>query len=254
MELRKIEESDLAGKGVRGQADVPGLSAEEMQEKIEEIARFAIEKINEIIEYLAQNGASKEDLQNLLIKAGSVSSVFGRAGDVKPLKGDYTAEMVGAAKEKHGEQHRANGTDPITPEDIGAAKAEHTHGSISSDGKIGSANGMLLVTGLGGKIEAQAKENIGFLLPPAVKSINGAFTAEDNIIYQGSGIGDFIFSCDEEKKASCHGWVTFGTRGNISMSGFDFIEDPEDIASAEEGSRWEFDLEQGCLIVRKRSE
>ena len=99
MELRKIEESDLAGKGVRGQADVPGLSAEEMQEKIEEIARFAIEKINEIIEYLAQNGASKEDLQNLLIKAGSVSSVFGRAGDVKPKKGDYNAEMVGAAKE-----------------------------------------------------------------------------------------------------------------------------------------------------------
>jgi tRNA pseudouridine38-40 synthase len=53
MTLEKILESDLSGKGVVGQPDVPGLSAKEMQEKVEEIVRsVAIVKINEIIEYL----------------------------------------------------------------------------------------------------------------------------------------------------------------------------------------------------------
>ena len=51
MELNKILESDLAGKGVLGQPDVPGLPADKMQEKIEEIVRtVAIAKINEIID------------------------------------------------------------------------------------------------------------------------------------------------------------------------------------------------------------
>lgn len=254
MELKKIEESDLAGKGVQGQAEVPGLSASEMQAKVEEVARFAIEKINEIIEYLGTYGVTQEDLQKLVLEAGAVTRVFGRAGSVLPMEGDYTAKMVGAAEEKHAAQHKTDGADPIAAKDIGAAEKEHSHGNITAEGAIGESNGMILMTGLSGKIEARPKNEAGFVLPPAVKSINGAFAAEDNALYQGSGIGDFVFSCDEAKTASCHGWVTFGTPGNISMSGFDFIDDPDDIASAESGSRWEFDLEQGCLIIRKRSE
>ena len=39
MSLKRITEDDLAGRGVRGQADVPGLTAAEMQEKVEEIVR-----------------------------------------------------------------------------------------------------------------------------------------------------------------------------------------------------------------------
>ena len=35
MSLKKITEADLAGKGVCGQADVPGLTAAEMQAKVE---------------------------------------------------------------------------------------------------------------------------------------------------------------------------------------------------------------------------
>ena len=99
MELFKITEGDLFGKGVLGQPEVPGLSAEEMQAAVEEIVReVAIPKINEIIEFLIEHGATQEDLQKLLLEAGSVTSVFGRAGAVKAQKGDYTAEMVGAAE------------------------------------------------------------------------------------------------------------------------------------------------------------
>ena len=42
MQLRKILDSDLTGKGVVGQSDTPGLSALEMQQKVEEIARAVI--------------------------------------------------------------------------------------------------------------------------------------------------------------------------------------------------------------------
>lgn len=250
MAVEKITENDLLGKGVMGQPEVPGLSASEMQAAIEQITReVVIPKINEIIE----QAASKEDLEKLLIEAGAVSSVFGRAGNVKARKGDYTAAMVGAAEEEHALRHGKGGKDRIYPVNIDAADRTHAHGGITSDGKIGDANGMVLMTGLGGVIEAKDKANSGFMLPPEKKEIEGEFTAEDNKIYFGNEIGDFIFNCDEEKTASCHGWVVFGVPGTVELNGFDFIDD-EGIAKAESGSRWEFDLAYGCLIIRKRSE
>lgn len=255
MDLEKIKESDLVGKGVLGQPDVPGLTAEEMQKAVEQIVReIAIPKINEVIEYIAGQLATQEDLQNLLLDAGSVTSVFGRAGAVKPQAGDYTAAMVGAAAAKHAGEHSSSGNDPISPANIGAADRTHSHGNITSDGKIGQTNGMVLMTGLNGRIEAVSKGNAGFAVPPVPKDFSGTVTAEDNVVYYGDRIQNFIFTCDADKTASCHGWITFGTPGTIRTSGFDFIEDPDEIAKAKSGSRWEFDLERGCLIIRKRSE
>ena len=68
MELEKILEKDLAGKGVLGQPEVPGLSALDMQKAVEQIVReIAIPKINEVIEYIAGKVATQEDLEKLLI-------------------------------------------------------------------------------------------------------------------------------------------------------------------------------------------
>ena len=104
-----------------GQADVPGLSAAEMQAKVEEIVRtVAITKINEIIDWLAANGATKEDLEETILQSGAVLSVYGRVGRVTAQKGDYTAEQVGAAAEHHAGNHNADGNDPIDPAGIGA--------------------------------------------------------------------------------------------------------------------------------------
>lgn len=254
MELRIIEDADYEDLGVRKQSEVPGLSAEEMKKSVEEIAIFAIKKINEVILYLAEKGATKEDLQSLLLEAGSVTRVFGRAGNVVAQDGDYRPDQVGAAPKEHAKQHKANGEDPISAEDIGAAKTEHSHGNITFDGKIGETNGKILMTGLNGIVEAQPKENCGFAIPPTVANIAGEFTAENNKTYFGDKITNFIFNCDESKTASCHGWVTFGQRKTVEMNGFDFIDDADDIKNAPNDSRWEFDLEYGCLIVRKRSE
>lgn len=255
MELNKITEKDLEGKGVFGQADVPGLSAEDMQRAVEQIVReIAIPKINEVIEYIIQQLATQDDLEKLSVASGAVTSVFGRAGTVKARTGDYTAKMVGAAEETHAAQHFKDGTDPITAEDIGAAEAEHIHGNISNDGRIGETNGMILMTGANGKVEAVGKEKSGFVVPPVAKEFSGNVVAENNVVYFADGISDFVFTCDENKTAKCHGWVTFGAPGAISMTGFDYIDDPDDIKTATAESRWEFDLEKGCLIIRKRSE
>lgn len=59
MELRKILDQDLTGKGVVGQSDTPGLSALEMQNKVEEIARAVIIPIfNENVDTLEQNAGT----------------------------------------------------------------------------------------------------------------------------------------------------------------------------------------------------
>ena len=51
MAINKITETDLEGKGVVGQPEVPGLPAAEMQYKVEQIVReVAIPKINEVID------------------------------------------------------------------------------------------------------------------------------------------------------------------------------------------------------------
>ena len=255
MDINKITEEEIRQNSVVGMAEVPGLPAQEMQYRIEQLVReIAIPKINEVIEYIAGKVATQEDLEKLLIDSGSVTSVFGRAGAVVAKSGDYTPEMVGAAAKSHAKEHSSEGKDPIKPENIGAAEKEHVHGNITEDGKIGNANGMVLMTGLGGKIEAKAKADSGFVLPAEVVPVTGEFTAENNKIYFGNDISDFIFNCDSAKIANCRGFVTFGTPGRIELKGFDFVDDSDDIKTAAAGSRWEFDLSYGCLIIRKRSE
>ena len=141
MAVNKITDADLAGKGVQGQPDVPGLTAAEMQAKIEEIVRsVAIPKINEIIDkYVAA-----EKLDEVILTSGSVSSVFGRAGAVTAQTGDYTPEQVGAAAKIHGARHKKGGADPLTPEDIGAVPGTKT---VNGEKTTYTVEGSLKVTG-----------------------------------------------------------------------------------------------------------
>ena len=63
--MDKITEQDLANRGVKGLPDVPGLTTEEMQRKLEEIAReILIPKVNELVEGLnnANSNLSRDRL------------------------------------------------------------------------------------------------------------------------------------------------------------------------------------------------
>ncbi len=253
MVLEKILEKDLVGKGVLGQPDVPGLSAEKMQEKVEEIVRsVAIVKINEIIEYLIENGATKEDLDDIVLAAGAVTSVHGRRGAVVSEKGDYTPEQVGAAPEKHAAQHNLGGSDPIDLAAAGISGTDHVHGNITADGKIGAQNGKILMTGTGGTIEAKEKEDTGLVAKPILIASSGAvsITVQENREYKYTGVTQLIIVGDS---VNCHGFVTFGTGApSVSVTGF-AKSGGDDIASAKASEVWEFSCDSGYIIWKNWS-
>ena len=100
MELNKITQEEVEEKSVVGMAEVPGLPAEEMQYRIEQLVReIAIPKINEVIEYIVEKVAKNEDLENLLFESGNVTSVFGRAGAVV-AKAEITHRKWSARRQK----------------------------------------------------------------------------------------------------------------------------------------------------------
>lgn len=248
MELNLITEKELEGKGVIGQPDVPGLSTEEMQEKVEEIVRsVAIVKINEIIEYLKEKGATKEDLEDIVVAAGAVTSVHGRRGNVIGQPGDYTAEMVGAAREKHASEHLPGGRDPINLAGLNAAAKDHTHGNITNDGRIGSANGKILMTGYNGSIEAKDKTELGFAVEPELVATSGtvSITVADNKEYEYTGVTRLTMAAAD---AECHGTVTFGsTAPTVSVTGFK-AQGGDDITKAAARETWEFTCFKKLII------
>lgn len=71
MAFNRIEAPDLEGRGVVGQADVPGLSALEMQHKVEELARqVIIPHFNQLIDQLTANGAPVQSSDVMLLRIG----------------------------------------------------------------------------------------------------------------------------------------------------------------------------------------
>ncbi len=253
MTLKKITESDLLGKGVCGQADVPGLSAAEMQAKVEEIVRdVVIPNINENIDNFEEDFATKEELEQVVLTSGAVTSVFGRAGSVAAKAGDYSYDQVGAAAEKHAANHAAGGTDQLSPSDIGAAPEIHSHGAVSFDGKLGSAPGLVLMTGTGGAIEAKSKAASGLKAAPTKVNLSGAlsFTVQDNMEYSLTGVTDLTLM---GAPVNCHGFVTFGVRGVLSIEGFT-ASGGDNITKAATGEVWEFsvaDHNGGSYIIWK---
>jgi large exoprotein involved in heme utilization and adhesion len=219
-----------------------------MQEKMEQIVReVVIPFLNENVDIIAEYFATKEDLQNVVINAGAVTSVHGRRGDVVAQKGDYTAELVGAAKELHAEEHYANGKDPLDVVKLGAAKADHVHGNISNNGSIGNVNGKVIMTGVGGVLEAKDKSELGFVTNPALVATSGAitFTAENNKEYEYTGVTSLEMT---GAKVSCHGTLVFADSvPTISVAGF-AATDGDDITKAAAKETWEFDVFAGRIL------
>ena len=100
MTLRKITENDLAGKGVVGMADVPGLSARELQQKVEEIVRQVVIPVyNENLE----NTVSREELGRAVLNAGAgdmSSAAYDKNHDFRVDEAEngfstYTHKMTG---------------------------------------------------------------------------------------------------------------------------------------------------------------
>lgn len=253
MSLKIITEADLVGKGVCGQADVPGLSAAEMQAKVEEIVRdVVIPTMNSNSEIVENDFATKDELGEAVFAAGAVSSVFGRAGAVAAQSGDYTAEMVGAAPKKHAANHKTGGSDALAPGDIGAAAAAHAHGNITAKGAIGSTKGLLVVTGSSGVLATESKNAAGFVLSPKTVTASGAVTISlaDNAEYKLTAVTSLSITGGA---VSAHGFVTFGSSApTVSVSGFT-ASSGDDPTSAGANEVWEFDCLNGFVIWKNWS-
>lgn len=256
MAVNKITDVDLAGKGVQGQADVPGLTAAEMQAKIEEIVRsVAIPKINEIID----GYVSSETLSQVVLASGSVSSVFGRAGAVTAQTGDYTPKMVGAAAKIHGARHKKDGADPVTPEDIGAVPGKKTvNGKKTTyeiDGVI-KASGLDVTEGttsVKSPVSGTDAVNLAYLqknceAKPEEKSATGAvtMTAENNKEYKFTAVTSL--SLTVAATTDCHGFVKFaGGKPTVTIKGYTKTGG-DDVTKAAAGETWEFDCLAGYIL------
>ena len=256
MAVNKITDADLAGKGVQGQPDVPGLTAAEMQAKIEEIVRsVAIPKINEIID----NYVSSETLSQVVLASGSVSSVFGRAGAVAAQTGDYTPEMVGAAAKIHGARHKKGGADPLSAEDIGAVPGTKT---VNGDKTTYEIDGVIKASGVdtsGGTISVKSPVsgtnavNLAYLqknyeAKPEEKTATGAVTvtAENNKEYSFTAVTSFAFTV--AATTDCHGFVTFAAgTPTVTVSGYTRTGG-DDPTKAVGGETWEFDCLAGYIL------
>ena len=86
-------------------------------------AEAATMAITEVKDYAAEQAQSAKDyVDSVRLEGGAVTSVFGRAGEVKAQAGDYTADMVGALPNTDGAvtaEKLASGA--VTAESIGAA-------------------------------------------------------------------------------------------------------------------------------------
>lgn len=256
MAVNKITDADLAGKGVQGQSDVPGLTAAEMQAKIEEIVRsVAIPKINEIID----GYVSSETLLQVVLASGSVSSVFGRAGAVAAQPGDYTPEQVGAAAKIHGARHKKDGADPVTPEDIGAVPGKKTvNGKKTTyeiDGVI-KASGLDVsegTTSVKSPVSGTDAVNLAYLqknceAKPEEKSATGAVTvtAENNREYKFTAVTSL--SLTVASTTDCHGFVTFaGGKPTVTIKGYTKTGG-DDVTKAAARETWEFDCLAGYIL------
>lgn len=219
-----------------------------MQRAVEQIVReVVIPILNGNVDEINTNYATKSDLNNIVINAGAVTSVFGRRGEVKPQKGDYTAEMVGAAAAKHAATHAKDGSDPLDFEAAGIASAEHSHGNISHDGKIGAINGKILMTGVGGAVIASDKSETGLVVKPTLVATSGAvsITVEDNREYEYTGVTSLTMV---GANVECFGTIVFADETpTISVTGF-LSSAGDDITSAAAGETWEFSCYKNAII------
>lgn len=130
--MKKILEQDLAGRGVIGQPDSPGLSALEMQQKVEEVVReVVIPAFNENVEEAeAQAALDQAHLADRENPHGVTAKQVGAY-----TKGEMDLSLAGKAE--RGNVLERDNTAPYTPTaPYHPATKEFVEGSINTGGNV----------------------------------------------------------------------------------------------------------------------
>ena len=180
MALKKITDADLEGKGVRGQPDVPGLTAEEMQRAVEQIVReVVIPILNGNVDEINTNYATKSDLYTHPTYTARASGFYkitvdglGHVSDVSAVgKTDVVSLGIAPAEHSHTKSEITDFPTSLPASDVSAwakatTKPEYTAdevGAISQDNLQNAINEAL----------AQAKASGEFDGTSATHSWNG---------------------------------------------------------------------------------
>lgn len=124
------------------------------------------------------------------------------------------AALGGGIPASHAASHGTGGADPITPSAIGAAAADHAHGGISADGKVGSTAGLPLVTGAAGVVTVGSfGTSSGTFCEGNDARITGSRTPTAHAASHATGGTDAIAYSDIGAAADSH------AHGNITSAG-----------------------------------
>ena len=209
-------------------------------------------------------------VQNTNFEAmAAVTSFNGRHGDVMPMGDceDYNYEMVGAAAEIHANEHVSNsdygeiGTDPLTPEMIGAATSGHDHDDKYA--LINHTHEMDFAAKNHNHDDRYAlidhSHDDKYAPKRKVVELSGAIdiTLEDNTEYILTNVTSLKLKDPEDNKCFACGWIKFAS-GEITRplsANFSTLagQAGDDIIDAKPGETWEFNTYKGYMIWKNWS-
>lgn len=218
MALKKILPADLEGKGVKGQTDTPGLTAAQMQEKVEEIVRAVV------IAVFNQNAENTYDKNEVNAAIDAKMQAIGAGDMAKSVYGGSVDGVVKASDKLATPRKIGNadfdGTKNITLAQMGIDLSD-TNYTITPAANVSSAGFAELsknaIKGIRYKMLLQVAKSVVVGTGNVLGTTNALLNADINlsvpcyVSQQGVGVymGILLFAVDKSIMLLCDHALTY---------------------------------------------